>query len=132
MLTFGREAAYGGLRRKAGAFAAAVALAGAGLAAGATPAFAGSYGQQLAVGTTYSDMIYACGLNQNDENVCTPWTDSPERWTYLSGWWFHGRVKIIGYRNDAPAGENAWRQATCDVPESQAGNWFSCYTTSQL
>ncbi|WP_406059269.1 hypothetical protein OG462_19615 [Streptomyces sp. NBC_01077] len=101
---FGSNAAPSGLRRKVGALAAAFAMAGAGLAAGAAPAAAGSYGQQLAIGTTYSDMIFVCGFNQNGENVCTPWTDTPETWTYFSGWWFHGRVKIIGHRNDAPAG----------------------------
>ncbi|MCX4981547.1 hypothetical protein [Streptomyces sp. NBC_00572] len=121
-----------GLRRKVASIAAAFAMAGTGLAASASPAAAGSLGQQLAVGTTYSDMIYVCGFNQNGENVCTPWTDSPETWTYFSGWWFHGRVKITGYRNDAPAGESPWRTATCDVPETQTSNWFPCYTSSQL
>ncbi|MEX0167760.1 hypothetical protein [Streptomyces sp. LMG1-1-1.1] len=84
--------------RRLGVAAAAAALGGLAVMSGASPAAAGSNGQQIKFhdsrGTIYSVRIK--GNNQNGQYVeaCfnTNYTDN-----YLSGWWWKGPVNITGY-----------------------------------
>ncbi|KUJ64931.1 hypothetical protein ACZ90_53425 [Streptomyces albus subsp. albus] len=125
---FGMKKSAGGGARKLGVAAAALAITGAGLLAGAGPAAAGTNGQQLAVSSRWADQLYACGHNQDDRYVCSGWKQSPDFWTYFPGYWFKGDVTVYGLRN----GYNEVLVAKCSVPKSQDGDWSYCLTNGEI
>ncbi|MFJ5532959.1 hypothetical protein [Streptomyces sp. NPDC093261] len=89
----------------------------------ATPAQAGTNGQQVAVSTWHSDKARVCGYNQHNKYACTPWFRTPGSGYYgAPGYWFAGTVLITGV-NEVTG--HAYK-ATCGVPKSQSGNWTYC------
>ncbi|MER6029828.1 hypothetical protein [Streptomyces sp. NPDC001851] len=89
----------------------------------ATPAQAGTNGQQVAVSTWHSDKARVCGYNQNHTYACTPWFSTPgSGWYGVAGYWFKGDVFITGVN----AVTGAARHVTCNIPKSQSGDWTLC------
>ncbi|WP_406326790.1 hypothetical protein [Streptomyces sp. NBC_00203] len=120
--------------RRVGLIAAAAVLTVTGMFTGASSAAAGTNGQQVVIATHYSDQIQVCGPSQgSDLSVCHDWMASPDKWTKVPGWWFKGKVWIHGHRQDNNGTiDDEWRLASCDVPVSQADDWFWCDTYNQL
>jgi hypothetical protein len=53
---------------------------------------------EVNVQTARSDQITVCGYNQSGAAVCHPWVASPNSYTLLSGWWWHGAIFVYGFQ----------------------------------
>lgn len=92
----------------------------------ASPAAAGTNGQEVFFEDANSNHVQACGYNQNHKHVCTPWFYTSHGApggavdVYLTGYWWIGKVWVYGY--DASAA------MTCSVSKSNpyGVNWYYC------
>jgi hypothetical protein len=60
--------------------------------------------------------------------VCSPWTNSPNPWTLISGWWWHGTVNITGFQISA----DKYRYLNCVLPRSSTSKIQYCSKGSGL
>lgn len=128
----------------------AVALVGTAL--GASPAFAGTFGQQASihVNNPQWNKIQVCGedqrglMNPNQpppkppvtfrgtgnpgaRYVCNEFPVGPNRTVVTTNWWWQGPITYSGYSNNPyPGVAPPYAMGNCNVPLSQGNNTFTC------
>ncbi|MEU8620202.1 hypothetical protein [Streptomyces sp. NPDC048623] len=115
---------FSSLRSRTGAAAVSVAGAALALVATATPASAGTNGQQIEFFDRQSSVysIWINGFNQYGQQV-THCVNTPGETTWVSGWWWKGQNSVVGFNRSDCNGDAIWSTRN-DIPVSQPSDWY--------
>ncbi|MFI1104533.1 hypothetical protein [Streptomyces melanogenes] len=114
------------IRKTAATTVGALALAFAGVLGTAGQSSAAGNGQQIVFADTRGDTysVYLVGTNQNGEraDICF---NTPNRNTYVGGWWWKGRVSYIGWAGANCTGASRGSYSAT-IPTSQSDtDWYT-------
>jgi hypothetical protein len=101
-----------------------------GLAYLATPAIAGTQGQQVYIYAPFERSVQICGPNQNyqytHQSVCAAADVRSSPLLYFPKWWWNGTVSIRNYSSYGEQPGSYLGTNNCQVPTVQNADWFGC------